>query len=152
MSLNPSTERALNRLLKKMERPTRRPRGRLSIAPLILGFGLAVMYLLLTRLVPAVWSQFLPGGLDQAQQFRGWPGLVWSAAKARYYNSTSTAIWMGGAVLGSMLLSVLLRPLGILVWLAAIVVIGLNAGIVYVTMRIAIEAMAQGAGAGASLP
>jgi hypothetical protein len=144
--VNPSTARALDRLLRQMDRPPRRPR--FSTAPLVMGLGLVLGYQLLVRLVPRVWSTTLPGGLAQARFLRGWPGLVWRLAWFCYYDFRTVLVIGGLLVAGAIVVSGWLRPLRFLVWLAAVGVILADAGIVYVTLRTALEATAAASGIG----
>ena len=144
--MNPSTARALDRLLRKMERPRRR--RRFTTAPLVLALGLVVGYQLLVRLVPQVWSTTLPGGLAQARFFRGWPGLVWHVALFCHRNFSTVLLVGGLLVAGAIVVGGWLRPLRFLVWLAAVAVILADAGIVYVTLRIALVATAADSGIG----
>lgn len=144
--MNPSTAQALDRLLRQMSRPPRARKSRFSTAPLILALGLALGYQLTSRLVPMVWGSMLPGGLDQARFFRGWPGLVWASSVRCHRDFPGVAAVL--AVIGGvgLLLSTVVRPLRPIVWLMAVATIAIDAGIVYVTLRTAIEATAQSAG------
>jgi hypothetical protein len=144
--VNPSTARALDRLLKKMDRPPRR--RRFSTAPLVMGLGLVLGYQLLVRLVPRVWSTTLPGGLGQARFLRGWPGLVYRLALFCYRDFSAVLLVGGLLVAAAVVVSGWLRPLRFLVWLAAVAVILADAGIVYVTLRTALEATAAASGIG----
>lgn len=146
--MNPSTSRALDRLLQQMARPPRQRRKRVSTAPLVVALGLVLGYQLLVRLVPQVWGEMLPGGMDQARSFRGWPGLVGNLAWSCHQNFAAALVIGGLFVAGTILVSGWLRPLRFLVWLAAIGVILADAGIVYVTMRTALEATAAASGIG----
>lgn len=144
--MNPSTAKAVDRLMRQMSKPPRVRKGRFSMAPVILSLGLFLGYQLLTRLVPHVWGSMLPGGLEQARHFRGWAGLVWMSAVHCHRDFTQTVmilVAIGGV---GWFLTMFARPFRPIVWLMAIAVIGINAGIVYVTLRAAIEATAQNAG------
>jgi uncharacterized membrane protein len=80
---------------------------------------------------------------------RGWPGLVWRLALF-CHRDFGAAVLIGGLfVVGAIAVGALLRPLRILVWLAAVGVILADAGIVYVTLRTALEATAAESGIGA---
>ena len=127
-------------------KPARPRRSRFSIAPVILASGLVVGHQLLTRLVPMVWGSMLPGGLMQARTFRGWAGLVWNVAVWMHGDFAGTAVVLGSIAGVGFLVAMFARPLRPLVWLAAVAVIGLDAGIVYVALRAAIEATAMNAG------
>jgi hypothetical protein len=144
--MNPKTQRAFERLARQMSRQSARPRGRISTAPLMLALGLVLGYQLLVRLVPRVWGTLLPGGWEQASMLRGWPGLVWRLAIACHLNF-SLALAIGAVIVGAaIIVSGWIRPLRFLVWLAAVGVILLDAGIVYVTLRTALEASAHASG------
>jgi len=145
--VNPSTKQALDRLLAKMDRPRRRPR-RVSTAPIVLALGLLLGYQLLVRFVPMAWSILLPGGLDQAARFRGWPGLLWRVANMAYGRYPASAIAFGSVGLAGVIISVIAPPLRFLVWLAAIAVIALDAAIVVAVVTTAVAVTAQEAGLG----
>jgi len=109
----------------------------------VLALGLALGYQLVSRLVPMVWGSMLPGGLPQARMFRGWPGLVWAAAVQSHDNFAGSMLVLciiGGA---GFFISTFARPLRPIVWLMVVAVIAIDAGIVYVTLRTAIEATAM---------
>jgi hypothetical protein len=144
--MNPSTTKALDRILKQMSKPPRAPRSRFSIAPVILGIGLVVGYQLTSRLVPMVWGSMLPGGLDQARHFRGWPGLVWVLAVHCHRDFAGTVAILAAIGGLGLVMATLARPLRPIVWLMAAGVIAADAGIVYVTLRTSIEATAQNVG------
>lgn len=149
--MNDKTLKALDRALDKLEQDMdrrQRRRGGFSTSPFMLALGLVLGYQLLVRLVPKVWSSFLPGGLEQAQQFRGWPGLVASLAIACDRNFTTVCVVGGAIVIGAFLWVRWVRPLRFLVWLAAIGVILLDAGIIYVTLSTSMAATFQDAGFG----
>ncbi len=146
--MNPSTERALDRLLQKMARPPRTRRSRFSTAPVVIALGLVLGYQLLVRLVPRVWGELLPGGMRQARFLRGWPGLVGNLAWSCHLHFSAVLVIGGLFVAGAILVSGWLRPLRFLVWLAAIGVILADAGIVYVTLRAALETTADASGIG----
>jgi hypothetical protein len=148
--MNDKTLKALDRALDKLERASNRQqrRGRPSTAPIVLAIGLVLGYQLLVRLVPKVWASLLPGGLDQAAQFRGWPGLVARLSVTCQQNFTATIAVGAGIVIAAYLWGRWVRPLRFLVWLAALAVIVLDAGIIYVTLRSSMEATFEGAGIG----
>lgn len=145
--MNPDTLRSLDRALDKLDRQHRRPRRRFSTAPFVLGFGLIVADLLLTRLVPMVWESLLPGGLEQAATLRGWPALVWRSAVYCHVHQGPVQVFIGLAFVLSVLLSFLGgRPLRIVVWLSAAGIILINAGILVVTLQSSLRATAASAG------
>jgi hypothetical protein len=144
--MSTSTEKALERLLRKMSRAHRPRRSRFSTAPIVLALGLILAYQLLVRLVPLLWSELLPGHLEQAETFRGWPGLVWLLATQCHQNF-GMALSFGACVVGAaVVICGWMRPLRLLVWIASVAVILLDAGIVYVAIRTALDASAQAAG------
>lgn len=144
--MNPSTSRALDRVLRQMSRPPRVRRSRFSTAPILLGLALGLGYLLLARLVPMYWASMLPHGLPQATTFRGWPGLVWSLAVHCHRDFAGTATILGGTALVGLVLSTFARPLRPVVWLMAAAAVAADAGIVYVTIRTAAELTLRNAG------
>lgn len=144
--MNESTKRALDRALKSMARPPRRKPSRFSMAPIVLGLALLLGFQLVHRLVPMVWSTMLPGGWQQANHLRGWPGLVWGLAVASHESFLTSCLWLGGLWVGAMVFSASARPLRPLLWLLAVGAIGADAGIVYVTLTTSIRATAQAAG------
>src|SRR5690606_32018929 len=77
-------ERDLKRVLEEVSRSPRRRRRGAGTAPLMLGLALFLGHQLLVQLVPRAWAALLPGGLAQARQFRGWPGLLYASAEACY--------------------------------------------------------------------
>ncbi len=140
--MNPSTSRALDRLMKQACRPPRARGSRFSTAPVVLALALFSGYQITARLVPMVWASMLPGGLDQARFFHGWRGLVFALALACHRDFvTATSVLVAIGAVG-FFLSTFARPLRPLVWLMAATVIGINAGIVYVTLVTAVEATA----------
>lgn len=144
--MNPSTARAIDRLMRQASRPRRERKSRFSIAPVILAIGLTLGYQLTSRLVPMVWGSMLPGGLTQAQTFRGWPGLIWTLALQCHRNFATALFWLVAIGATGFVLAIFARPLRPIVWLMALATILIDAGIVYVTLRTAIEATAMQAG------
>ena len=65
------------------------------MAPWVLGLALFLGYQLLVRLVPRVWAALLPGGLAQANSFRGLPGTLYRLALIAYHN-VGAACWLIG--------------------------------------------------------
>lgn len=143
--MDPRTIKKVNRLLDQMERRARRPR-RFPTSPILLGIGLVIMELLLTRLVPRAWAALLPRGLEQASGFQGWPRLVWNAALFchRYEQPVFIAIAVV-TILGFVVAS-RSRLIGILIWLSAVGVILLDAGIIVVTILTSLQATSADAG------
>jgi hypothetical protein len=149
--MNDKTLKALDRALDRLERSaarSERRRSRFSTGPILLALALVVGYQILVRLVPAVWAEFLPGGLEQARMLRGWPGLVASLALLCRRNFSGLVIVLGGVVGSAWLLGRWSRILRFLVWLAALAVILLDAGLIYVTLRTSLEVTVQSSGLG----
>ena len=142
--MNPSTRKALERVLRALEKPPKVVR--LSRAPIVLGTALALAQQLLTQLVPAVWRSTLPGGLMTANRLRGWPGLVWAldGACPRGW-IVALAVGVGMSVVGVVLCKKL-PILKLLVWPAALAAVLLNGAILYVTMATAHAAATSGMG------
>lgn len=132
--------------MRQMRRTPRVRKSKFSTAPIVLGLGLVLGYQLTARLVPMVWDSMLPGGLDQARFFRGWAGLVWAMAVYCHRDFPGTVAVLAAIGGVGFFVSTFMRPLRPIVWLMAVAAIGIDAGIVYVTLRTAIEATAQNAG------
>lgn len=144
--MNPSTARALDRVLRQMSRPPRARKTRFSTAPIVLALGLVVGYQLTARLVPKYWAAMLPGGLDQARFFRGWPGLLWASSVRCHLDFPGSAGLLAAIGASGFFLSTFVRPLRPVVWLMVAGTIAIDAGIVYVMIRTALEATARNAG------
>ena len=144
--MNHDTLRSLDRILDRMERRSQRPRRGISTAPLVMGVGLVMGNLLLTRLVPVIWESCLPRGLEQASSLRGWPGMVWRLALFCHSYQQSVWVVIGAAVVASLVISVLLRPLRALVWLSAVGVIVADAAILVITLMASLSMTVAGAG------
>ncbi len=128
------TDRAVPRVLKEMARPPRR-RPRFTLASFTLALALALGFVLVNQLVPRIWAATLPGGVAQAQSFRGIPGLIWALSLDSHRNPMAMAAFGTMIVLVGWLASALFRPLRWLVWLAAIAAILGDAGILYVALQ-----------------
>jgi len=146
--MKPSTEKALDRVLRKMARPPRRRLGWFSIAPIYLALGMVLAYQLLVRFVPMVWSALLPGGIELAPRLRGWPAVVWRFSVVCRFHFRGVAQILGAAALAGFLVSSFLRPFRFLVWIAAIAVMLIDAGILIVTIITALYTTMQAAGIG----
>lgn len=144
--MNRSTQKALDRLLSKMERTARRPRRSVPTSPFVLGLGLIVGNLLLVRFVPMVWASFLPGGLDSAPRLRGWPGLVWNLAVFCYARQPTVYLGIGAVVVATLLVGTWLRPVRWITWIGALTVIALDAGILFIAMRTSYAATIEQSG------
>ncbi len=138
--------KSIDRIMDRMERRSRRPRGRVTTAPLVLAVGLALGDLLLTRLVPVLWESLLPYGLEQAAGLRGWPGLVWRAAV--FCHTHPRPVWaaIGASLVVGLLVGGVARPLRVLVWLAAVGVIVVDAGILVIALRTSLMLTVDAAG------
>ena len=144
--MNPSTARALDRVMRAMSRPPRRRRSGFSMAPIALALGLVIGYQLLARFVPMTWDAMLPGGLEQARFFRGWPGLVWGLSVRSHRDFATVAGTLAALGVAGFAVSVLARPLRPIVWLAALATVAADAGIVYVTLHTAYGVTMHAAG------
>lgn len=150
--MNPATRKTLERMLDRMERQGTRSRRRFTASPIVLILGLLLANALLTRLVPMIWATTLPGGLDQVFTFRGWPLLLWRfvlLARMR-----QTLLFGSIAVVGLVALVGSYRSRGIrlLVWLGALAVIALNAGILALALRTSMTAAEGALGQGFDMP
>jgi len=102
--------------------------------------------LLLTRLVPMLWAEFLPDGLRDAANLRGWPGLTWHAALFCHQEPFVANLGIAVISISAFVLGARFGPMRFFVWLAALAVILLNAGILYVTIHTCLRATAAAAG------
>ncbi len=138
--MNQDTRRSLDRVLDRLEKQSRGSRRRFSTAPIMLGLGLILGNMNLTALVPMLWDEFLPGGLDHAETFRGWPALVWKASIL--CQSVQGMVWLviGSVVATGLVGCWLSRSLHYLVWLSAVIVIAANAGILAITLQTSLMA------------
>ncbi len=144
--MNPATLKSFDRLLSRMERRANRPVRRLTASPFVLGFGLVLADLLLTRLVPAVWENTLPGGLEQAATLRGWPAILWRAAVFCHWRQGQVQAGIGAVAALALVLGYRYRPVRFFVWLLAAGVIVLNAAIIALTLRTGLAASALNLG------
>lgn len=144
--MNESTARAIERLTRKLERAQKRPRSRAGSAPIVLGAGLAVGILLLGWLLPRLWATLLPGGLNQASRFQGAPGLLYQLAVACYRFAPALMLVACVVTVVSWVVARAAMPLRLLVWLLAVVVVAIDAGILVVGMRAAMTANAAASG------
>ncbi len=143
--MNPETQRQFDRLLKQSGRSPRRG-WRLAMSPISFGFGLAVGFVLLTQLVPNVWQAMLPGGLDQARMLRGWPAILWQSSLFCRAHAGSVTM-LGALVVGfGLIFGGWSRALRWLFWVAALLVVFLDAAILFILLRTALQANAQAAG------
>lgn len=132
--MNPETLRKLDRVLNRLDRDARRPRSRSPLAAIYLTLALILGYQLLVRFVPMVWSALLPEGLAQAENLRGWPGLIARLGWFCRDHFPQVVVTLGGISLAGFVLSRGPWPARLLVWLAALGFVLLDAGIVFVTV------------------
>lgn len=144
--MNDRTLKKLDRLLDRLERNSRRPPRRFSPASVYLAVGLVVAYQLLVRFVPMTWSAVLPGGLAQADTLSGWPGLLWRLGLICRLHFEQVLIAFAAIAIFGLALGRGPRLIRLLVWLAAVAVVALDAGIVIVTMKTSMDATLQGSG------
>jgi hypothetical protein len=144
--MNEKTRRALDRMLKRLDRDARRPRRKFPLAPIYLSLGLILGYQLLVRFVPLVWFAFLPEGFNQAQHLPGGAGLVWRLATACHDHFDRVAIVLGGIAAAGFVLDRGPRMSRFLVWLAAFAVVVVNASILAIAIKTSMEATIRGSG------
>jgi hypothetical protein len=144
--MNPSTEKALERAIRAMERSHRRPLRRFTLTPLITALGCGMAYLLLTYLLPRVWATTLPGGLETAARLGGWPGLVWRLAVVAHAHFIGVCVVSATIVF----ISTLLTRGGVvgrlLAWLLAVATVLVNGGILYVMIRVPVDVVISDVG------
>jgi hypothetical protein len=146
--MNKKEMRALERAMSRLARPPKRRASWFSLAPIYLALGLIVGFALLVIFVPMLWSALLPGGLEQTERLFGLPALVWRLSLLLRLRSQTAVMILAGLAVSGFVVSTILRPLRFLVWLAAIGVVVLDAGILIVTIKTALEATMHGAGMG----
>ena len=146
--MNPSTMRTFDRILNRMERRADRPVRRFTASPFVLGFGLILADILLTKQVPMMWATLLPGGLEQASRFRGWPGLIWNLSILLQERQAHVQMGIGVVAFLALILSYRMRTMRFLVWLCAVGIIALNAAVLVITLRASMAASALDLGMG----
>jgi hypothetical protein len=146
--MNPRELKALERALDRLTRPPKRRAGWFSKAAVYLGLGLGLAYVLLVQMVPMMWSTLLPAGIEQADTLVGLPAIVWHLSVLFRLRTQSALVILGGLTAAGFVVSALLRPLRFVVWLAAVAVVVIDAGILIVTIKTALEATIQSAGIG----
>lgn len=148
--MNQRSLRSLQGILKQMERESRRPggrgQGRFSTSPLVLTAGLVLANVLLTWLVPAIWDSLLPHGLEDVGGFEGWPGLLWRGVLISRGRQGAVRGTIAVVCVLSFILGYRSRAIRILVWILALGVILLNAGILYVTLHTSLNVNAASIG------
>jgi hypothetical protein len=143
MNQEQETLRKLDRLLNQLERKANRPRprSRFPMAAIYLTLALILGYQLLVRFVPMVWSSLLPDGLAQAADLPGWPGLIYRLGWICHNRSVPVLATLGGISLAGFVLSRGPWPFRVLVWLAAVGCVFLDAGIVFVAIMTCVNQM-----------
>jgi hypothetical protein len=144
--MNRSTEKALERALRAMERSNGRRRRGFTLTPLITAIGCVFGYALLTYLLPRVWAAALPGGLRSAELLRGWPGLVWRVAVLAHAHRSGVWILLGTLVFISTLLTRAGGPGRLLAWMMAVATVAVDGGILYVTIRVPVDVVISDGG------
>ncbi len=146
--MNPANLKAFDKILARMERRANRSTRRFTASPVVLTLGLILADVLLTRLVPLMWDAMLPGGVEQAFQFRGWAGLLWSVVLVCRKSQREIRIGIGVIAFLALVLSYRFRSIRVLVWLSAAGVIALNAAILVLTLRTSMAASPLNQGLG----
>jgi hypothetical protein len=144
--MNDQARKTLERIEQEFGSPRRRPRRGFSMSLVVFALGLILADVLLTMLVPRIWVSVLPHGLDTAAHFVGWPRLVWQAAVFCHYRQRVVQVGIVVAVLLGLMVSASGRPGRILVWLSAVGVIVLNALVMIITIKAALNVTAAAAG------
>jgi hypothetical protein len=132
--MNQETLRKLDRVLNRLDRDTRRPRSKSPLAAIYLTLALIVGYQLLVRFVPMVWSALLPEGLAQAEDLRGWPGLIYRLGWICQDRFGPVLVTLGAVSIAGFVLSRGPWPARVIVWLAAAGLVLVDAGIVFVAV------------------
>ena len=136
-----STRKAFDRLNRSMDRALERQERRqsrggcLSKATILLALALLLNGLLIRYFVPAVWSQFIPGGVPRVTYVMGWPGLL--ARTTVYAVQREPIFWatLGLAWFAIAAMTAVARSTRLLAWVATALLVGSAAFIVFVTMR-----------------
>ena len=144
--MNPRTLKSIERMLYRMERQQKRGRGKISTAPVVLALALIMADVMLTRLVPMIWSALLPHGIEQVATFRGWPALVWRAGLFCHMHQMGILVAIGATFALSCLLGYRSRVIRMIVWCGAASAIALNAAILVITIQTSLRASASAAG------
>jgi hypothetical protein len=123
--------------------PARRARRarRAGLAPWVAAFGLVAAERFVHRLAPAIWDATLPGGLAQAQAFRGPAGLLFRLMQTP---APPLAVALAAAAVAGLVLATIARLswiLRVLVWVGALGVILLNIGLLALTLQTAVAVM-----------
>jgi hypothetical protein len=136
-------QHALDRMDAAIARPARKRARGFSTAPFVVAIGLILGYQLLTKLVPRVWANILPGGFDQGRFLQGGPNLVWRLAWFCHLNFPVAVTVVGVVTIVSVLVArtAWTRPIA---WLMAVGVILLNAAILIITLKAGMDANGVG--------
>jgi hypothetical protein len=136
--MNPQTQKSLERVLDQLDRRARRPDRRLTPAALALAAGLFLGYLLLARLIPQAWPALLAN--DPATSLRGWPLVVWRLSQACLAHQRPILAGLVASCLVMLVLSYRSRTVRFLVWVAAVGVVVVDAGILVCTLLACLQA------------
>lgn len=135
---NDRTLKALERELDRLERRNHRSGRRITPASLALVAGLFLGDFLLARLIPWVWPALL--GNDPGMLLRGWPLIVWRVSQLCLAHQPGIVASLLVFSLVALWLTYRVRLLRPLVWLAALGVVFLDAGILASTMLACLQA------------
>jgi|GEM_PF-4522549 len=127
--------RKLDQILKQLERRSKRPRTRSPVPAIYLTLGLVLGYQLLVRFVPLVWNSLLPEPLAQGQSLPGWAGLIDRLGRYGYDHSQQIWVGLGIVFIASLLLARGPWPVRLVLWLAAVGVVFLDAAIVLIAIK-----------------
>jgi hypothetical protein len=122
-------------------------RSRFTLGPIYLAAGLAVCFLVLTRMVPTMHAltDDAPG---RARPVEGWAGASLAASDWVRAHSTATIVIFAAIAVGGFAMPLVVRPSRFLVWLAALAVFLLDValaagGYLRMIMRLLDEANAD---------
>lgn len=111
------------------EAPKKPKPSRLTLAPLYLAAGLAVCYLVLTHMIPALGG-IAEGGFERQPEPSGWFGLTLRLSALVRENSQTTIACLAIVGVAGFVLPILVRPAKYLVWAMALIVFLLAVGFV----------------------
>jgi hypothetical protein len=140
--MNHQNWKSLERVLDRLERQSRRSGRRITPAALVVVAGLFLGYLLLAALVPQVWPALL--ATEPGEALRGWPLLVWQTSEFCLAHRSGILAVLVAVSLVVVVLTYRVGFLRPLVWLSALGVVVVDAGILATTLL----ACLQGAGVG----
>ena len=135
--MNHHALKSLDRALAEMEERRKRSNRRLTTSPFLLSAGLFLNVLLLVRLVPLVWPALLGG--DPEGSLRGWPLQVWRASGFCVGHMPGVVLGVVAASFLSLFLNYRFRVLRPLTWLSAVLVVLVDAGIVWATIQACLQ-------------